>query len=91
MAVVLNLFPQRVAFVDPKTGLLTREAARALDDLSRFLAGSGAVRLIVQGATPAKGDLFAWTAEGTLARLPVGADGQVLTADSTQRLGVKWA
>jgi hypothetical protein len=36
-----------------------------------------------------KGDLFA---HSTLdARLPVGSNGQVLTADSAQTLGVKWA
>jgi hypothetical protein len=35
-----------------------------------------------------KGDLLARSTSTT--RLPVGADGQVLTADSTQTLGVKW-
>lgn len=36
-----------------------------------------------------KGDLMCY---GTVAsRLPVGTDGQILTADSTQSLGVKWA
>ena len=36
-----------------------------------------------------KGDIFVFgTAD---ARLPVGTNGQVLTADSTQALGVKWA
>lgn len=43
------------------------------------------------GASPltTKGDLYGFS---TLdARIPVGADGTVLTADSTQALGVKWA
>ena len=38
-----------------------------------------------------KGDLIAATANDTVARLPVGANGQVLTADSTQATGLKWA
>jgi hypothetical protein len=36
-----------------------------------------------------KGDLYGFSTVD--ARLPVGADTQVLTADSTQALGVKWA
>jgi hypothetical protein len=40
--------------------------------------------------TAAKGDLVVGDGK-TSVRLPVGADGQVLTADSTQSTGVKWA
>jgi hypothetical protein len=39
----------------------------------------------------AKGDMFVATADNTVARLGVGSNGQVLTADSTQTPGVKWA
>lgn len=39
----------------------------------------------------AKGDLVAATGNATPARVGVGSNGQVLTADSTQSSGVKWA
>ena len=39
----------------------------------------------------AKGDLIVATANATLTRQPVGTNGQVLTADSTQADGVIWA
>jgi hypothetical protein len=39
----------------------------------------------------AKGDLFAASANDVVARLAVGSNGQVLTADSAQTTGIKWA
>jgi hypothetical protein len=42
-------------------------------------------------AIDAKGDLIAGTADDTFARLAVGTNGQILTADSTAATGLKWA
>jgi hypothetical protein len=39
----------------------------------------------------AKGDLLAGTADNTIARLAVGSNDQVLTADSSTATGLKWA
>lgn len=38
-----------------------------------------------------KGDIYVATASATVTRLGVGSDGQILTADSSQSSGVKWA
>jgi hypothetical protein len=46
---------------------------------------------VLYGLLIAKGDLIAATGEATADRLPAGTDGQVLTADSTQATGLKWA
>ena len=50
-------------------------------------ASAGIPKTIVD----AKGDLIAGTASDTVARLAVGTNGQVLTADSAEATGVKWA
>ena len=42
-------------------------------------------------AIDAKGDLVAGTAADTFARVAVGTNGQVLTADSSEATGLKWA
>lgn len=39
----------------------------------------------------AKGDILAGTADNTISRLAVGANDQVLTADSAEATGLKWA
>jgi len=43
------------------------------------------------GTIDAKGDLYVGTGPDTTARLAVGADGFVLTADSAEMVGAKWA
>jgi hypothetical protein len=54
---------------------------------------SGAVTITNSMATAidAKGDLVAGTAADTFSRIAVGANGTVLTADSAETTGMKWA
>jgi hypothetical protein len=52
-------------------------------------AGSGDVA--TDTIWDAKGDLAGGTGANTAARLPVGSNGQVLTADSGETTGMKWA
>lgn len=72
-------------------------------DVAAFVADSGSdthdavVDLVVGASTgiptallDAKGDLVAATANDAPARLAVGSNGQVLTADSGETTGVKW-
>ena len=38
----------------------------------------------------AKGDIIVFRGPGDPVRLPIGTDGQILVADSTEPLGIKW-
>ena len=46
---------------------------------------------ITASTVDAKGDLLVGTADNTVGRLQVGADGTALIADSAAATGVKWA
>jgi hypothetical protein len=58
-----------------------------------FDTGAAWIQLNVNlaASAQAKGDLLAGSAPGAIDRLPVGTNGQQLTADSSQTLGMKWA
>lgn len=52
--------------------------------------GLHASDFVAKSIVAAKGDLIVATASGTVSRLGVGTNGQVLIADSAQTTGVKW-
>lgn len=56
-----------------------------------YLAASGSGDVATDAIWDAKGDLAGGTGANTAARLPIGTNDQVLTADSTQSTGMKWA
>jgi len=62
-----------------------------LKDTNQVLTYSGSAWVAVGGGSPltTKGDIYGFSTVD--ARIPVGANDTVLTADSTQALGVKWA
>ena len=64
-----------------------RTLGTAIDTTVFNNAGAAIAKTIVD----AKGDIIAATAADTVARLAVGANNTVLTADSTEATGLKWA
>lgn len=80
------------AFVDLKGGTTGQVLAKATNtDLDFTWVAQDDSNAIQNAIVDAKGDLIAATAADTPARLAVGINGQILTADSTAATGLKWA
>ena len=77
-----------VQLTDSTSSTSTTTAATPNSVKSAYdLANAAVAKSIVD----AKGDLIAATAADTVSRLAVGTNGQVLTADSAEATGLKWA
>lgn len=80
------------AFVDLKGGTTGQVLSKASGtDLDFTWVAQDDSNAIQNAIVDAKGDLIAATAADTPARLAVGTNGQVLTADSTASTGLAWA
>jgi hypothetical protein len=80
------------ALVDLKGGTTGQVLAKASGtDLDFSWVAQDDSNAIQNSIVDAKGDLIAATANDTPARLAVGTNGHVLTADSTEATGIKWA
>ena len=80
------------ALVDLKGGTTGQVLSKASGtDLDFTWVAQDDSNAIQNAIVDAKGDLIAATAADTPARLAVGSNGQVLTADSAEATGMKWA
>ena len=80
------------ALVDLKGGTTGQVLAKATGtDLDFSWVAQDDSNAIQNAIVDAKGDLISATANDTPARLAVGTNGHVLTADSTAATGIKWA
>jgi len=62
------------------------------DDATFFTTGTAtADAAIPKALVTAKGDIVGATASGVPDNLAVGSNGQILTADSTEAMGIKWS
>ena len=77
--------------IQHNTGATVRHVLSS-DDLIFFNAGVlTADAAVPEDVVTTKGDLLAASANATVTRVPVGNNGYVLTADTTESAGMKWA
>lgn len=72
-----------IAYTNVASGLISNNVQDAIDEVNDIK--------VDKSFFVAKGDLLSATAASTPARLAVGSNGQVLTADSAESTGLKWA
>ncbi len=70
---------------------LPADPANSLEAGTKQYVDTGDGLLIPKSLVDAKGDLLTATADNTPARLAAGTNGYLLTADSAQSTGLKWA
>jgi hypothetical protein len=71
------------------TTIVAADMNTNFSDVETFV--NSAPGLLQNSLVDAKGDLLAASADNVIARLAVGANTYVLTADSTEATGIKWA
>jgi len=82
------------SWTTPDDTALVKDGAAAIRSLGTAIdttVFNNASAAIAKTIVDAKGDLIAATAADTVARLAVGTNNQVLTADSSTATGLKWA
>jgi hypothetical protein len=71
--------------------LVNPSIAYTLNDLQGQITSLDPTGSVSKSTIDAKGDLLVGSANDTVDNLSIGSDNYVLTADSTQTLGLKWA
>jgi len=71
------------------TTIVAADVNTNFTDIESFVNSSPG--LVQDSLVDAKGDLLAASADNTIVRLGVGANTYVLTVDSTEATGIKWA
>jgi hypothetical protein len=71
--------------------LVSPSIAHTLNDLQTQITGLDPAGSVSKGTIDAKGDLLVGLANDTVDNLTVGSNNFVLTADSSETLGVKWS
>lgn len=85
---IAALAPANDSIIQRKSGIwVARSMAQVKTDLAITASDVGAPALTL---VDAKGDLLAGSGADTLVRVPVGANGLVLTADSGETAGIRW-